>query len=98
MQPPKASPHVHHPERRRDHGSKTTPAELQAERQKLRETVNRYEEVLAHAEAVLHAIDAGAMLAALPPDESDANLHNAACYLLDMLQGEILQCRQAAEA
>ena len=73
------------------------PAALQARFDALQQKAGQLEEVLTHAEAILHAIDEGSLLAAAPAQEDDANRHNTACYLLDMLQLSIRQIRAGDE-
>ena len=71
---------------------------LKAENEKLRREQAAYDSLLDRTEAVLHSIEAGDLLAALPSVEHDANRHNTACHLLDMLHDEVRQCRQKVEA
>lgn len=65
--------------------------EAASELRELAQHASTLEAILTDVASILDAISAGEMLANLPPEERDANLHNSAVCLLDLAQRRLAE-------
>lgn len=74
--------------------STTIAAPDRADLRSLSATVGQMEAVISETAAVLDAIFGGGLLDAAPPGREDAQLHNTACLLLDLLRSRVRQIEE----